>query len=85
MIKRKGDQWTTIQCQNCKDCHKVLNGKHMRALLCPYCGTTIMLDKGTTPVVNGSLEELNATIAKQFPQVREEDTVGYQRTHKGES
>jgi ribosomal protein S27E len=94
MIKRKGTQWTTIQCQNCKDCHKVLNDKHMRAVLCPYCGTTIMLSKGSTPQVN-SLEDLKAinNIAQvadiykndppaefgRFPKVREEDTVGYQQ------
>ena len=63
-IFRKDDQWTTIQCDNCNDCHKVLNGKHMRALLCPYCGTTIMLDEGTTPRIEEPLEDLNARVAE---------------------
>ena len=65
MIKRKDDQWTTIQCQNCKDCHKVLNDKHMRALLCPYCGTTIMLAEGTPPKIEGNLEDLNKAVAAE--------------------
>jgi ribosomal protein S27E len=46
MIKRKDDTWSTIQCQNCGNCHKVLKDIHMRALLCPYCGTTITLSEG---------------------------------------
>jgi ribosomal protein S27E len=48
MIKRKDDTWSTIQCQNCGNCHKVLKDIHMRALLCPYCGTTITLSEGIT-------------------------------------
>lgn len=51
MIIRSGDQWTTIQCPQCKDCHKVLNDKHMRVVSCPYCGHTIELSKGTVPLI----------------------------------
>ena len=43
MIKRKDDIWTTIQCPKCKDCHKVLNGKHRSILQCPYCDRQIDL------------------------------------------
>ena len=63
MIKRKDDVWTTIQCQGCMDCHKVLNDRHMSALLCPYCGTTIMLGEGSTPRVD-NLETLNAAVSE---------------------
>ena len=59
MIKRKDHQWTTVSCSNCKNCHKVLNDKFMRALLCPYCGTTIMLSEGKAPVI-GNAEDLAA-------------------------
>jgi len=64
-IIRKDSAWTTIQCQNCNDCHKVLSDKHMRAVLCPYCGTTIMLKEGSTPKVDSaeSLTKLNEAVA----------------------
>lgn len=51
MIIRKDDQWTTIECQDCKLCHKVLNGKQMKTLQCPYCGHTIGLSEGTVPLI----------------------------------
>jgi len=51
MIIRKDDQWTIIECQDCKLCHKVLNGKHMKTLQCPYCGHTIGLSEGTVPLI----------------------------------
>lgn len=45
MIKRVGDQWTTIQCKNlvsddgkiCNLCFKVLNDRFALTQRCPYC------------------------------------------------
>jgi ribosomal protein S27E len=73
MILHNDHQWTTIQCTNCEDCHKVLNDKFMRAVLCPYCGTTLMLEKGKVPVVNGSTEAINRIAAER----RVETPVGH--------
>jgi hypothetical protein len=99
MIVIKDSQWTTIQCDNdkCELCHKVLNNKHMRAVLCPYCGTTIMLSEGSAPKVEGlgNLEAINniAQVVdiyknsppaelKRYPKVKEEDTVGHELKEK---
>ena len=45
MIKRKDDFWTTIQCQKCMDCYKVLNNKAHGKQTCPYCSESINLEK----------------------------------------
>ena len=79
MIKRKDDQWTTIQCRNCMDCYKVLNGKFQIKQQCPYCSRVIDLDdKHPAPS-----EPIKEAMAKQFPKVREEDTIGYELAREG--
>jgi len=79
MIKRRGETWTTIQCQKCKDCFKVLNDRHLVMMQCPYCDSRIQVTvyNQQTDGAKGALLSAKINCAEQYPKVRKEDAVAY--------
>lgn len=75
--------------KECDLCFKVLTGKFALIQRCPYCLGEIDLRKSlykeNWPGAQGALQPTKiscaekGSIKKQFPKVRIEDTVGYQR------
>ena len=74
MIKRKGETWTTVQCQKCKDCFKVLNDRHLVVMKCPYCNSDVQgkVYKEWAEGAQGALKPTKISCAAKIHTIKED-------------